>query len=611
MFEEQFEKAGGLEYFLGQAIREFMKYGFVLMSPNLSFKSKRITKTYELIPTIESIVFLDPQWVYAFYGDEQDGNKVNAVRYINQPKTIYKDGEVIDLPASSTIIDFDKSLSALCTLDGYGNPMGTSFLKDVWDLWRVLNNMNNSFNSNLVQFGEHSWNFVPNQAFFTDSNATSEVTKNINEFISNGGGVFMCRYGTLEKMDSMDLSKYDDYHTNISQELARRKGLSIDVLGESHGASRNLAQFAQSTAVTRASEIASQFAFQFSERFIKNYFENVFAKYYFTKQLTDTLSLVFELPEGTPDTVGQVEEVKTEEELDILVNDNAVIEQEGSKTWIKSPLTSQEAFVVDSKALDNALNSANDKLEAFYVTQMKRYLTKSDRIEKAIDNPTSISNSKTLTSAEQKAFDTALGLLLYEIIKDFAINEVLIYEKALKLQGKELSKSVNELAEIETQKILKSASIKSFKRNSLSSFMNELDNTLSNNLSFVSTIIADNRLQGTAELMNNLNNIQGRDFKKLAPLGTISLLHIANDYFINKNNEGLTLIRSGFLEGQCEHCAEYMGATYEWVAGEWVGDMDYKTLPDSECAGGDRCRCYYTRIPLGIVNELIEVVVNG
>lgn len=615
---EQFDRMGGIDYFINHAVRDFMKYGLVFISPIIIAKSKKINGKNKLLAYVDYFKILDPQGILAFYGDINNNDKIVALRYLSQSKALYntESGEVETNESFSKIIDFKKSLSCLCSLNTIGDPMGVSFLKDIWGSWRILNNMDMSFNANLISVGEHSYQFIPNQLFFDNhENAISQVNTAINKFIQ-GGGVFVSPYGHLEKITSMDLSKYDDWQKNISAEILRRKGMNVDNLGTSIGASANIAQFAQAEALMRAMNIAKQFAFQFSEGFIKNYVENVFADLLFSKKIKDTPQLIFETGEGTPETLVKEKEIelKKEENLSALeINDNATVVQNKTKTWIKSKATDNESVVIDTSELDRVLLEVENKFEEFYVKEMKTYLMDSDKIKKAIKDPNSVVNTRTLSREQEDSFYNGLNSILYSSIYSFFIEQANQYERALRVQGKDFidvfKMGKDEFASHETQKLLRKKVIKDFKRTQLASFVNELDNTITNERRYLSSVIEENETQGYIELQENLSNIKGQRFKALAPLSTMLIFDSVNNYFVDKTKkDGMTLVRCGVLENQCSHCAEYMGAEYVYDGFHYVGKMDYKQLPDSGCLGKDRCRCFYVKLPLKEINAVSRYI---
>ncbi|MGL4897162.1 MAG: hypothetical protein ACRC31_01850 [Cetobacterium sp.] len=611
LIRDQFENMGGLTYFLSLAIRDFMKYGLCFINPILSFKSKTINKRNKLIPIIQDFRLLDPQGIMAFYADVDNNNKVIAIRYMSMPKATYdpKTGEEFSGQAYSEIIDFTKSLSCLCSLDGREDPMGVPFLKDIWGSWRVLSNIDVSVNSNLISIGEHSYQFVPNQGFFDNHiSAIESVQSALKGFITNGGGIWASPYGSLEKIASMDLSKLYEYQERASSEIAKRKGMNINNLGQTVGASANIAQFAQADVIIRASDIARQFAFQFSEGFLKQYIESVFGEYFFTKKLKDTPHLIFDVVDSsTMDVIKDVQEKEVKEEnLSILESNSiaTVIQNDyGNKTWIKSKLNPNEEIVINTVALDKALSDVESKFEDFYLKEMKMYLTNTEKIERAINDPNSIVNGKSLSKTEQDQFLSELNTILYGVLFTMFYEETSRYEKALLVQGKTFDKvkgmNKEAYASRETQNLLRKKEIKDFKKTTLANFMNELDNTIINERTRLSNVIDSNKDQGFIELFESLSNIKGREFMALAPIGTIAIFQMVNQYFIGKNTkDGMTLIRCGVLENQCDHCGEYMGAEYNYDGFGYTGIMDYRKLPDTGCYGKSRCRCFYISVPL-------------
>lgn len=610
LLKNQFESMGGIQYFISLAIREFMKFGLVLFTPVLEFKYITFQNKKMYIPNIIDLKTLDPQGIQGFFSSENNNNKVVAVRYISMPKALYdpETEQVLSGQSSSSIIDFNKSLSCLCSLNGREDPLGVPFLKDVWGQWRVLSNIDTSVNSNMISVGEHSYQFVPNQSFFDNINEIASVNNAINTFISNGGGVFVSPYGTLEKIGSIDLSKIFEYQEKASAEISRRKGMNIQNLGQSVGASANIAETAQADSITRGMYIANQFAYQFSVNFIKQYIDNTFKIHFLANRLRETPVLTFEAFDIKDELVTGIKE----ESLSIIdINKVATTIQtdDHKKTWIKGNLNNNESVVINTNELDQVLKDSQEKFEQFYLKEMKMYLNDTDRINRAIKDPNSVVNTRTLDRKQEEQFNSELNAILFGVVYSYFLEESKRYERALLVQGKTFEQTFNMNKEAfssrETQKLLKKKEIKDFKRTQLASFINELDNTISNEVRRLGGLISENETQAFIQMQEDLSNIKGREFKALAPLSTMILFDFVNKKMIDSTKkDGMTLIRSGILEKQCEHCSKYMGAEYVYNGFEYSGALEYRNLPDSGCYGGDRCRCFYVKIPLIEINAM-------
>ncbi len=588
ILQQQFERMGGLNYFIGLAIREFMKYGVCIIVPNLSFKNKKLLdKDIALLPLVDRFRFLDPQNLLQIYFAEGT-DLVNAIQYQSQPKAYYTadssgNYSINNNGGSSVLLDLKRALGCVCQLDDTGEGIGRSFFKDIWGEWRVLNNMTTSFNTNLITVGEHSYQAIPNAAFEDREDLTANITAAVQSFIDAGGGTFISPYCTLQKIDAMDLSKYDAYYQNTSKEIARRKGLNIEILGSSSGASRNLAEYAQADAIIRCMNIVKQFCYQFSEGFIKTYFEQVFAPQFFSKSLVDTPHLIVELQDNQ----------------NMLV-DNMKVDQNTAPTQTEE-LAAAENYIrnqpeanvtLDTDELNNVLVGINQQLSDFFVAQMRKYIT--SRVNEAVENPTQIANKRALSKQQESDFDAELSAILFAALFAALVREANTYNQ-IKDFRKATGLSPTEYAYKQANKLISSTAIKDFKRTQLSNFLVELDKTVLNERDFISTTIADNKEIGKMVLTQNLSNIKGRDFAKLAAIPTMLLFDIANKGFVDSvMKRGDIMVRSGILENMCAECQPFYGATYTKVGDDWIGEKEYRPLPDPYCLGGNRCRCFYT-----------------
>ena len=152
-----------------------------------------------------------------------------------------------------------------------GNIIGKPFLYSAYSLWKVLEAMDNSFSCNLKNIGEHSFNFISNTEL--NDSKRKEVEREIRNFINNGGGIFISKYGKIEKIESIDANEWYNFGDSMLSTLFKNKGVDIKALGLNKGATKNLAELTQSNAVLIASDIISGIINYINDSFMKRYFD--------------------------------------------------------------------------------------------------------------------------------------------------------------------------------------------------------------------------------------------------------------------------------------------------------------------------------------------------
>ena len=131
--------------------------------------------------------------------------------------------------------------------------------------------MDNSFNRNLKNIGEHSFNFVSNCEL--NDSKRKEVEREIRNFVNNGGGIFISKYGKIEKIESIDANEWYSFRDSMLSTLFKNKGVDIKALGLNKGATKNLADLTQANALLMASDIVEGIINNINDSFMKRYFD--------------------------------------------------------------------------------------------------------------------------------------------------------------------------------------------------------------------------------------------------------------------------------------------------------------------------------------------------
>lgn len=261
-FVYQFEKIGGLKRLIVNITYEALIYGFTFFTPKLEVVYGKRFGFKGRLDGIRGIKFYNPKSILQFNFDDIDKDELKSISILNSN---INDSKVID-------IDLDLAIAGYTT---YGrssdNILGQPFLYSAYSIWKVLESMDNSFNKNLNNIGEHSFNFIALSEL--NDSKRKEVEREIRNFISQGGGVFISKYGKLEKIESIDANEWYNFRDSMLSTIFKNKGLDIKALGLNKGATKNLADVTQANSILIASDIVSDIINSINNTFIKRYFD--------------------------------------------------------------------------------------------------------------------------------------------------------------------------------------------------------------------------------------------------------------------------------------------------------------------------------------------------
>lgn len=277
----QFKRAGSLKEFAVNVSHGMLVYGFYYFAPKIEVVSAKKHGLNGMFEGIYDFKYFDPASLQGFVFDENDKDIIKSISIFSQPKRTSgtsahglrkENSGILELDIESSLIGY-ASYGGVC-----GNPMGRPFLYDVYTLWKIMESMDNSFNKNLQNIGEHSFNFVSSKSELDDTEMRA-VYKDVKKFIEGRGGVFVSRHGRLEKIDGIDGKKWNDIRDGIIATIFKSKGADIKALGMTRGATRDLASFAQSDSVIIAKDIMESCLRQINKTMLKSYFKLNFSEY--------------------------------------------------------------------------------------------------------------------------------------------------------------------------------------------------------------------------------------------------------------------------------------------------------------------------------------------
>lgn len=268
---DQLERSGGLKNLAVNVCYNTLVYGFCFFTPKLEVVSAKPYGFRGKLDGLRGFKYYDPSSIYRFNFDEDDSDEIKSISIIKSRKEIFnglygnEEADIID-------IDFDLALAGYASYGSIeGDIIGKPFLYSAYSLWQILESMDNSFSRNLKNIGEHSFNFIANTEL--NDSKRKEAEREIRNFVNNGGGIFISKYGRIEKIESIDANEWYNFRDSMLSALFKNKGVDIKALGLNKGATKSLAELTQNNALLTASDIMSGIINYINGSFIKRYFD--------------------------------------------------------------------------------------------------------------------------------------------------------------------------------------------------------------------------------------------------------------------------------------------------------------------------------------------------
>lgn len=659
-FVKQFKRVGGLQNLLVEIAYNTLVYGFNFFTPKLEVMNGNIYGLKGNYECLKGFKFYDPTLLYSFIFNEDDTDELQAVKIFSSPKQLggksdaegllYNDylGNLLKQTTQKLItIDFDLSVAGYCHYGTIqGDPLGKPFLYSVYPLWKVLENMDNSFNRNLSNIGEHSFNYsLYNTAEGLSDEQRKVAEKEIRDFVNRRGGVFIGSFGKIEKIEGIDANEWYNFRDGMLSTIFKNKGVDIKSLGLNRGATRDLASISQSDSIINAYGIISRFVEQINNTFMKRYFDLNF-KDLRIQGLCDYFRIKCEVPAENIEAIGKEENNQNlnNDSLQLsnlsgINKDNKDIIQtnttlsDGSKQVVDydngKPISSKTTipmskfikqlpdditqFVIDTTDLERILVRSSEELNRYLLDFIKNAMIDDTLIEKALKNPTSFIRGSLLNKNQR--------LALTENIKKYLENHA--YE-FFNYKAKEIVNGAGGIAFTDIfGKSLESwidTQVKYFLKNKITLITDDLsakvekiaiDNLFNMSRGYTKDIDIK---QAKDFIKDKIFNLKGKQLNSIVDNEVITVFQnvsdIANETASQKI-EDMAVIRTGVLEKMCSHCQKYFGVLYKKDSeGNYYNiDHEYIKLPDKDCLGGaENCKCYYVPVAentLNIINNLL------
>lgn len=663
-FVKQFKRAGGLQNLLVEIAYNTLVYGFNFFTPKLEVMNGNIYGLKGNYECLKGFKFYDPTLLYSFIFNEDDTDELQAVKIFSSPKQIggrsdaegllyndYLDNLLKQTTQKLITIDFDLSIAGYCHYGTIqGDPLGKPFLYSVYPLWKVLENMDNSFNRNLSNIGEHSFNYsLYNTAESLSDEQRKIAEKEIRDFVNRKGGVFIGSFGKIEKIEGIDANEWYNFRDGMLSTIFKNKGVDIKSLGLNRGATRDLASISQSDSIVNAYGIISRFVEQINNTFMKRYFDLNF-KDLRIQGLCDYFRIKCEVPAENIEAIGKEENNQNlnNDSLQLsnlsgINKDNKDIIQtnttlsDGSKQVVDydngKPISSKTTipmskfikqlpdditqFVIDTTDLERILVRSSEELNRYLLDFIKNAMLDDTLIEKALKNPTSFIRGSLLSKNQR--------LALTENIKQYLENHA--YE-FFNYKAKEIVNGAGGIAFTDIfGKSLESwidTQVKYFLKNKITLITDDLSAKVEKNaidylFNSARGYSRDIDIEVAKDFIKNeIFNWKGKQLESAIDNQVISTFQeVSNDANndVSKKVKGMMKVRSGILETMCSHCQKYFGVLYKKDSeGNWYNiDHDYVELPDKDCIGakyGNKCRCYYVMVSDSTLNVINNILTN-
>lgn len=651
----QFIRAGGIKELIVNIAYNTLVYGFSFFTPKLE---KVNGKNYGFKHNLEGIrdfKYYDPTLLYNFEFNKYDSDELQAVNIYTSPKLLGCNGDkgelyldylntLLESKQQKLIhIDFDLAIAGHCSYGNiFGDPLGRPFLYSAYPLWKVLENMDNSFNRNLSNIGEHSFNFKAyNAQEGLEGDKRNRAKKEVQDFVRNKGGIGLFSDGYLEKIECIDANEWWNFRDSMLSNLYKSKNVDIKALGLNKGATRNLADISQTDSIVTASDLIEHFIKQINRTFMRRYFDLNF-KSLISSGACDYFKLDFYVTKNDTTQNNQTQismsgirkDDNTKEVNSALTDDqgNTIsqsVQYDNGKsistktaipmsTFIKQAPDDITKFIIDTTDLDKILVRSSDELNAYLLEYVKNAMVNEDLIKKSLTKPQSFVRGSLLNKNQK------ISLLnqIQELLKSDAYS-FFQYKAGEILRG---TGGLNwkDLFGISLEEWI-DKNVKYFLKNKITTITEELAAetekiAMDNLFKFARGYNSDIDIEKAKSfVLDNIFNWKGKQLQDIVDSKTIytfqEVSNIANESASEKI-DGMAKIRTGVLETMCSHCQKYFGVLYKKDSkGNWYNiDHDYVELPDNNCIGakyGNKCRCYYVTVGENVLDVINNVIIRG
>lgn len=550
-----------------------------------------------------------------------------------------------------------------------GNPFGTFYLYFLYSYFKLYKKLTEGMYNAVHSFGNYPMG-VRRTNTATGEDKTeweNDAVNKLQDLMSQGGGIYVDGEGELYNITPPDTSNMSMSLKDIFDMTMRTASLGQITAGIDGGGSRNLTQSMDAMTDSFVLATIKSACIDISETMIKSLCDLNFKKDYRLGKLKeyprfivkDKTEIIDEVKEradkiaketGTPlspfqsaitkpasmnkqDTnkqdinkyytnkqdINNTKAVRKEVVKQGVLTD--IIEQEGYETTFKlvkrEPNDIEKQIIYNVKSLDDILSKSKEELSNVLGTALKPKIK--EALEKIAKNPKA--NLNVWGIFDKKRFAENIHNELEHIVRTLALEEAKYIEASFNLGNTTfedvLGESMDDFINKAVKNYLKSDAVKNIETNLIQNatqYVREYATKVSNGFGINSKEL---RMEGLRRALADVDDLKGVEFDKLAEMEVMktftSLSEHENKEAMKKaKNKNYVIMRSGILEGQCEHCQERMGDIY-YLSDDGENFInnrgEHAVFPDPHCVGmeyGNTCRCFGLLTPKGILGETVE-----
>lgn len=649
----QINNIGGYDNIFDKVIAPALRWGVGIAIPDLKLNNGMIG--------FNGIRTINMQNIQQFIFDKNDTSKVSALKYITYPKivntglenNIELDGIEINKEEATKIEYITVNIKDNCIAyhshnASDGNPFGTFYLYFLYSYFKLYKTLSEGMYNAVYSFGNYPMGVRRNtsESGFDKSEWENDVSDKLKQLINQGGGVYIDGEGELYNITPPDTSNMSSSIKDIFDLTMRTASLGQITAGIDGGGSRNLTQSMDAMTMSFVEATIKNACIDISETMIKSLCDINFKKDYRLDKLKEYPRLIVKDTNEIINEANKTDKTSAPFKSSIAfmdkINNNKyfskkvsrktkeivkqglltdIVKQEGYKTTFKfvqnDPNDIERQIIYDVKALDDLLSSTTEELSKILKEALKPKLK--DALTKIAKNPKA--NLNVWGIFDKKIFAKNIHRELEHITQMFSQEYADYIEASFNLGNMSfedvLGIDKQEFIEKTAQSYIKSDMIKNIENNLIQNatqYVRDYAVKMSNGFGINSK---EARMEGLRRALADVDDLKGVEFDKMAEMEVMktftSLSEYENKTAMKKaKNKNYVLMRSGILEGQCEHCRKRMGDIYYLSedGDNFINDKgEYALFPDPQCVGmeyGNTCRCFGLLTPKGILGETIN-----
>lgn len=587
--EEQIKNVGGWDGLFRRVVAPALRWGVGLGIPILKIEGSNIV--------FDGVQTVNMQNIQQFVFDSDNPSKIHSVKYLTYPKMTNENDSTADLVE----INFDDNCVAYYAYGAEeGNPFGTFYLYFLYSHYKTYKRITDSIYSSVLAYGNYPVGVKRTNRDSGDDNTDWEdaSTKRMQDIIDAGGGPYIDGEGELYSLNPPDTSNMSQSMKDIFDIVMRTSSLGQVTAGIDGGGSKNLMESIDSMTDAFVFDTVKSACQDISNTMIKSLCNLQFNYMYRMGKLIDYPVL---LVEERDEVVKQAK----------IIEGNKVINQDEKRTTfniVKNDTNELESqIILDTNALDKTLSNNVDNLTVLIDKTLRPKMK--EALEQITKNPRV--NIQPFNLFDKNKYKDMLLKELERVVRQFSIEQAGYIENSFKLGNTTFEDAMNttavEYADKIAESYMKSSKIKYIVDNLIQESSNYIRDYAVKISSGFSIDDKQARLEGLDRAVKDVDELKGVDIKKIAENSVVKTFTDLSSYEnkkILKDNKNYSIIRSGILEGQCEHCRERMGDKYTLVGDKYINDRGEElVIPDPKCVGmkyGNQCRCFTIVIPNNI-----------